>query len=298
MQLNSQSLLMYHSISRKEITMRLVAVSIAIVLLTSVTVAQEHHHHEDAVLVPMGTTKAALEESPRHHEWVDVKSGNRKVATFVAYPEAKEKALAVVVIHENRGLDDWARSFADQLAGAGYIAVAPDLLSDFDGKHHRTSDFESTDAATQAIYKLDPAQVTADLRAVRAYAASIPASNGKTAVAGFCWGGMQSFRFATDSKDLVAAFVFYGAPPDSAAIPTITAPVYAFYGGNDERINASIPATERWMKQAGKKYDYLIYDDAGHAYMRLGEGAGASEANRKAREESWDRLKSILSNLQ
>src|SRR5262245_42024427 len=151
--------------------------------------------------------KERLDKSPRHHEWIDVAHGDRKVHTFVVYPEVKDKATAVLVIHENKGLTDWVRSVADQLAEAGYIAIAPDMLSGAGPKGGRTDSFESVDAATQAIYKLEPAQITADLNAVADKALKFPACNGKLAVAGFCWGGTQTFAFATERKDLKAAFV-------------------------------------------------------------------------------------------
>lgn len=238
-----------------------------------------------------------LENSPRHHEWAKVSRGERTVHCFVAYPERSDKATAVLVIHENRGLTDWVRSFADQLAAAGYIAVAPDLLSEFDAEHARTNAFATSDEARDAIYKLDGQQVTEDLHAVRAYAAKLPAANGKVAVAGFCWGGAQSFRFATDSKDVGAALVFYGTPPDSASLARISAPVYGFYGGDDERINATIDATRAHMKAFGKTYEPIVYAGAGHAYMRSGDAPDASEANRKARDASWVRLRKILADL-
>src|SRR5262245_57828300 len=155
-----------------------------------------------------------LEKSPRHQEWVVVKSGERSVHAFVVYPEKKEKAAAVVVIHENRGLTDWVRGVADQLAEAGYIAIAPDLLSGMAPGGGKTSDFATSDAAREAIYALPEAQVTSDLTAVAAYVRALPACNGKVAVAGFCWGGGQSFRFATAEPKLAAAFVFYGTAPD------------------------------------------------------------------------------------
>ena len=238
-----------------------------------------------------------LESSPRHHEWAKVKSGERTVHCFVAYPERPDRATTVLVIHENRGLTDWVRSFTDQLAAAGYIAVAPDLLSEFDAKHTRTSEFATSDEARDAIYKLDSDQVTEDLHAVRAYAAGLPAANGKVAVAGFCWGGAQSFRFATNSKDVGAALVFYGPPPDSASLARISVPVYGFYGGDDERINATIEATKTHMKALGKTYEPVLYDGAGHAYMRSGDAPDAEDANRAARDASWVRLRKILSDL-
>ncbi len=239
-----------------------------------------------------------LEESPRHHEWVTVGHDGREVACFVAYPESEGKVPAVVVIHENRGLSDWVRSFADQLAGAGFLAVAPDLLSGAGPGGGKTSDFPDSDAARQAIYGLDPAQVTADLNAVRDYAASLPASNGRTAVMGFCWGGSQTFRFATNNREIEAALVFYGTGPDDAeSIGRVRAPVYGFYGGADNRVNATIPATEKVMKELGKAFEYEVYPGAGHGFMRRGEEPEASPENREARRRAWERLTRTLGAL-
>src|SRR5215467_2634274 len=128
--------------------------------------------------------KERLEKSPRHHEWVDVKQGDRDVHCFVVFPEVKDKATAVLVIHENKGLTDWVRSVADQLAEAGYVAIAPDLLSGRAPKGGGTAEFGGDDAARKAIGSLPPEQVTADLDAVAAYVAKLPACNGKVAVAG------------------------------------------------------------------------------------------------------------------
>lgn len=239
-----------------------------------------------------------LENSPRHHEWVQVESDGRQVHSFVAYPETSENVPVMIVIHENRGLTDWVRSFADQMADAGYIAIAPDLLSGFDEDHERTSDFESSDAARDAIYQLDPDQITADLMAVQEYASSLTAANGQIVVGGFCWGGSQTFRYATNADGLEAALVFYGSPPsDEEAYSNISVPVYGFYGEDDQRINSTIPETEELMEEHNNTYDYVIYDGAGHAYMRSGDDPDGSEANKSAREQSWERLKEILSGL-
>jgi carboxymethylenebutenolidase len=239
-----------------------------------------------------------LEDSPRHHEWVEVNSNKRTIDCFVAYPEKSENTSVLIIIHENRGLTDWVRSFADQIAEAGYLAIAPDLLSDFDQDHTNTASFNSSDDARNAIYQLDPEKVTGDLSAVLDYAKTVPSSNGRVAVAGFCWGGSQSFRFATNSKDIKAALVFYGSAPDKIdEIRKIEAPVYGFYGGNDQRINEGIPATRSMMEEAGKIYDYVIYPGAGHAYMRRGDDPEGGEENKAARDDSWDRLKKILEKL-
>ena len=239
-----------------------------------------------------------LEKSPRHHEWVAIRSGDRTVHTFVVYPETKAKATAVIVIHENRGLNDWARSVADQLAEAGYIALAPDLLSGTAPGGGRTKDFADADKAREAIYALTPAGVMADLDAVADHAKGLPAGNGKVAVAGFCWGGGQSFRFATHRPDLAAAFVFYGAfEHTKEELARIAAPVYGFYGGDDERINATLPATEAAMKELGKKFEPVVYEGAGHGFLRQGEDPQASEANRKAHAAAWERWKKLLAGL-
>lgn len=242
--------------------------------------------------------KARLDKSPRHHEWAEIKQGARTVHTFVVFPEVKEKAPVVLVIHENKGLTDWVRGVADQLAEAGYIAVAPDLLSGTAPGGGNTSDFKSEGDATKGIYALPPDEVTAGLNALADYAAKLPASNGKLAVAGFCWGGAQSFRFATNRDKLAAAFVFYGTGPEKQSdYAKIDSPVYGFYGGNDARVNSTIPKTEAAMKQSGKTYEPVTYEGAGHGFMRAGEEPGANDANKKAREDGWKRWKDLLKKL-
>jgi carboxymethylenebutenolidase len=237
--------------------------------------------------------KTALEKSPRHREWVTVKHDGRSVETFVVYPESKGKTPVVLIIHEIFGMTDWVEDLADQVAAAGYIAVAPDLLSGMGPNGGRSSDF-AEGKTMEAVSHLNPDQVTADLNAAADYAMKIPASNGKLFVGGFCWGGSQTFRFATNRGDLAAAFVFYGGPPDKDAMARIKAPVYGFYGGNDARIGATIPDAVAQMKAAGKSYDPVTYDGAGHGFMRGGEAPDAKEADKKARAEAWVRWKSLL----
>jgi carboxymethylenebutenolidase len=237
--------------------------------------------------------KAKLEKSPRHREWVTVKHDGRSVETFVAYPESKNKTPVVLVIHEIFGMSDWVQDLADQVAEAGYIAVAPDLLSGMGPNGGRTTAFPQ-DKITEAVSHLNPDQVTADLNAAADYGRKLPASNGKLFVAGFCWGGGQTFRFATNRPDLAAAFVFYGPPPDKDAMARINAPVYGFYAGNDARIDATLPDTIQNMKAAGKRFDPVTYEGAGHGFMRAGEAPDANDANHKAREDSWKRWKDLL----
>jgi carboxymethylenebutenolidase len=240
--------------------------------------------------------RSMLEKSPRHQEWVAIKHDHRVVHAFIVYPEIKTKAPTVLVIHEIFGLTDWVRSVADRLAAEGYIAIAPDLLSGFGPDGKGSEGFASTQDSMKAVSELDPDIITADLNAVADYVEKLPSANGKLAVAGFCWGGGQSFRFATNRPDLKAAFVFYGPPPEE--FTTISAPVYGFYGGNDNRIDATVPDTQAAMKKAGKLYDPVTYEGAGHGFMRAGEDpSNTVAANKKARDEAWQRWLALLKKM-
>jgi carboxymethylenebutenolidase len=286
--------------------MRRVLLFIGMLSLLSVCVSAQnlqadHHEHAAAMsfaAVEQEWAKQHLDKSPRHQEWVQVKYGNRTVNSFIVYPEVKNKATAVVVIHEIFGMSDWVRSLTDQLAEAGYIAIAPDLLSGMGPKGGGSGDFDSN-TVRQAISALPADQITADLNAVADYVAKQPSCNGKVAVAGFCYGGSQSFRFATNRPTLKAAFVFYGTGPDSKdAIAKIKCPVYGFYGGNDARVTATVPKSQELMKEAGKTYEPVAYEGAGHGFMRAGEDPGdKNPANKKARDEAWVRWKELLKNL-
>jgi carboxymethylenebutenolidase len=234
--------------------------------------------------------KARIDKSPRHLEFVKLKSGDREVNSFIAFPEVKDKATAVVVIHEIFGLSDWVRSATDQLAEAGYIAIAPDLLTG-------TAGANGSGEARQAIGALSADQVTADLNAAVEYVSKLPSCNGKVVVAGFCWGGRQTFRFASNNKNIKAGFVFYGDTPTEAEIQRIACPIYGFYAGNDARITANVPKTIELMKSAGKAFEPVIYEGAGHGFMRAGEAPDASAANKKAHDEGWKRLKELLGKI-
>jgi carboxymethylenebutenolidase len=242
--------------------------------------------------------KARLEKSPRHGEWVTVKHGDREVKCFITYPEVKDKATAVIVIHEIFGLSDWVRGVTDQLAEAGYIAISPDLLSGTAPGGGGTDQLGSGDNVRKAIMSLPADQITADLNAVAEYVKKLPSCNGKLAVGGFCWGGGQTFRYATNNKELKSAFVFYGTAPESEAdLARINCPVYGFYGENDNRVNATIPRTTEAMKKAGKTFEPVIYQGAGHGFMRAGEDPAGNEANKKARDDAWKRLKDLLKKI-
>ncbi len=238
--------------------------------------------------------KAPLNKSPRHLDWVTVKNGKRDVKCFIAYPQVKTKATAVLVIHEIFGLSDWVRSVTDQLAADGYIAIAPDLLSGTAPGGGGTDKYADVDAVRKAITSLPQNQITGDLNAVADYVSKLPAANGKLVVGGFCWGGAQSFQFAANNKKVKQAFVFYGSPPADADMARISAPVYGFYGENDERINATIPMTATTMKKLGKAYEPKIYKGAGHGFMRSGQDPAGSKEDKSAREDAWKRWRDLL----
>ena len=246
-----------------------------------------------STVVGQDWAKSRLEASPRHREFVSLTHGSRTLQALVVYPEVKEKAPVVILIHEIFGLSDWAREMADELAGQGFIVIAPDLLSGAGPNGGGSSEFASQDATIKAVSALDPDVVNADLDAAADYGKHLPAANGKLAVVGFCWGGGKSFAFAAHRKDLSAAFVFYGPGPTD--VSSITAPVYGFYAGNDARIGATVPATVEAMKAAGKKYEPITYDGAGHGFMRAGEDPGNTvPGNKTAREQGFDRLVKLL----
>lgn len=248
------------------------------------------------VIAACNTNKTAkkdkLSDSPRHHEWIDLKRSDSTICkAFVAYPESSKPTKSVIVIHENRGLNDWARTFADQLAQKGFLVIAPDLISNTVEGIEKTTDFKNSDDARKAIYGLDKDMVTSDLNAAFNYIKKDKSSTGDVSVIGFCWGGSQTFRYATNNSEIKEALVFYGtAPRDSVVFQNIKAPVYGFYGGNDNRVNSTIEDTKRYMEAADKTYEYVIYEGAGHAFMRRGAQENSDEANKKAHDEAWKLL--------
>ena len=204
--------------------------------------------------------KTELEKSPRHGEWVKVTTPDgRVINTFVVYPEVKEPATAIIVIHEIFGLTDWIRLVADRLASEGFVAICPDLLSGMGPDGGGTESFDSGDDVRRTIRELSPSQVTSDLDAIEKYARDLPSTNEKVAVSGFCWGGGQTFSYAVNSDSIAAGFVFYGRAPSTEDVPKISAPVYGLYRESDNRINATIDATKAAADEANVTYDPVSY---------------------------------------
>jgi carboxymethylenebutenolidase len=223
-----------------------------------------------------------LDSITSHGEWVKIKRGKETIRAYVAYPERKTKAPAVIVIHEIYGLTDWEPTVADRLAKEGFVAVLPDLLS---SKHGRTPAAE--DEARKLIGELEPDRVTADLNAVYDYVNSLPAvEKDRIGTIGFCWGGGQSFRYATNNPRLKAAVVAYGPAPDTASLHRIQTPVLGVYGENDERINADLPGVAAKMQSAGKTFTYEMYPGTGHGFLK----PGRQGYDTPQREKAWTRI--------
>lgn len=243
--------------------------------------------------IPAGTADhaaRALKESPRHGEWADIKMADGTILkSWVVYPERSTKTGVVLVIHDIRGMADITRAVGDQLAQDGFIAIVPDFLS---GKGPNGGGSESLGTGVgEAIRSLTPGDVKARLDAAMEYGKKLPASNGKTGVVGFCWGGARSFGYAAAQPGLNAAVVYYGDAPGASdatletQLANLKAPVLGLYAGNDARINVTVPPTEAAMKNLGKSYAVHTYEGAGHGFM--GNQAGAGGANLKAAQQSW-----------
>lgn len=244
-----------------------------------VAAAQTQGLPPDATSAP-----ARLSASPRHSEWVTIRSGDGdSLRAFVVYPERSTKAPVVLVVHEIFGLSSWIRGVADQFAADGFIAIAPDLLT----MKNLPSGPDSVVAplAQAAIRTLDPAWVQKQLDAVAQYGMSLPAAQKKYGIVGFCWGGGVSFAHAVHAPELGASVVYYGTSPKPTDLPSVRAPVLGLYGGNDARVNATIPAADSALRVLGRTYVRNIYDGAGHGFLR--QQTGMNGANLAATRQAW-----------
>jgi carboxymethylenebutenolidase len=237
-------------------------------------------------------SKTRLLNSPRHGEWVSIDAGGGDmVDLWVVYPERKDPAPVVIVIQEIFGLTDWIRAVADQLAADGFIAVAPDFLSG-KGPGGKGSGSVDVDTARTLVRELEGAEITSRLDAAARYATALPAAKKRFATVGFCWGGAVSFGYATQRPGLGAAVVYYGTSPATDTLAGTKAPVLGLYGGDDARVNATIPDAEKEMKRLRKRFEYEIYDGAGHGFLRAQDGREG--ANMRATQKAWPRTVEFL----
>jgi carboxymethylenebutenolidase len=217
-----------------------------------------------------------------HGEWVHIRKGADSIRAYVAYPERKDKAAGVIVIHEIFGLTEWEPTVADRLAKGGFVAIVPDLLS---SKHGKTPSNENE--GRKLVGELEPERVTADLDATYAYLDALPAvRKGDIGTIGFCWGGGQSFRYATDNPNLKAAVVCYGPAPDTASLRRIKAPVLGIYGENDARINAALPDVNAAMAAYGKTFSQEVFPGTGHGFLKPGRAGSDGPQPQRA----WTRI--------
>jgi len=265
-----------------------------VLVFSSVLFGQEKSPQTDTS-VPPGeqNARAALDKSPRHGEWIDIYyDGKTSIRTWVSYPERKDNAPVVLIIHEIFGLTDWIRAVADQFAKEGYIAVAPDLISGFGPNGKGSASVSSRDSVVMLIRDLSTEEAFKRLDYVRAFAVRLPSAKRECSTVGFCWGGGQSFAYACNRPDLKAAIVFYGTSPDSAQLRNLKVPVLGLYGGDDARVGATVGPAAAELKQLGKTFEHEMYDGAGHGFLRAqGERDGA---NLRAAEKAWPRVIEFL----
>jgi len=270
---------------------------LAALLLTSILVppadAQRAAGPADRLPPSETTARQRLDSTPRHGEYYDVaRPDSGSIRVWVSYPERSDKAGVVLIVHEIFGLTDWIRGVADQLAREGFIAVAPDLVSGMGPGGGGTESVTSRDSVVGMVRGLTPEMFDARIGAVRDWALKLPAASGRYATIGFCWGGTRSFAMAAMEPYPAAAVVYYGAAPDSAALPKTRAPVQGHYGGDDARVNSTIDRAKAALRKAKRTYEVYVYDGAGHGFLRQQEGREG--ANLEATDRAWPRTAAFL----
>lgn len=203
-----------------------------------------------------------------------------EVLAYLARPKADEKRPCVIVIHENRGLNDHIRDVARRMATEGFMALAPDALSPMGGTP------EDQDKARGMIGQLDGPATVKNMAAAVQYLKTHPLSTGKVGCTGFCWGGAMTNQVAVNAPDLVAAVPYYGMAPAVEDVPKIKASILAHYAGQDERINKGIPAFEEALKKASVPYQIYVYEGARHAFNN---DTNQGSYNKEAADLAWQR---------
>lgn len=199
---------------------------------------------------------------------------------YMARPKEKKKLPAVIVIHENRGLQPHIKDVTRRMALEGFVALAPDALSPLGGTPENQSE------AGPMFQKLDYEKTKQDFAAAVAYLKTNPQTTGKVGCTGFCWGGAMTNHVAVNAPDLNAAVPYYGGQPKSEDVPKIKAPLLLHYAGNDERINKGIPEFEAALKNANKEYQLYMYEGAAHAFNN---DSNPERYNKEAADLAWKR---------
>ncbi len=275
--------------------MKIQSLRIAAVVLVLLGVASAQAGNSSSAL---DRQAAELEKSPRQQVWLQIPHGDRTVDTFTVLPQDNTKAPVVLVVHDVQGMTEWLKNLADQFAAQGYVAMVPDLLSGMGPSGGRSDSFADHRWAQEATTKLPASQVMADLNAVADVAKTLPQSNGKVMVVGFGWGGTRSFTFASQRSDLGAVFVFNAtAPTDAAELGKIKAPIYDFYGSNDERVSSTIAQTKEMMQQAGGNFQAVSYEGAAPDFMLTAVEPYPSWFDGEAHDKSWQRMLEVLKGL-
>ena len=235
-------------------------------------------------------THRPLDAVTTHGEWVWIKRASDSVRAYVAYPERRDPAPAVIVIHEIFGLTDWEPTVGDKLAASGYVAIVPDMLS---SKFGITP--PSQDSGRKLMAQLTPDGITADLNSAYDYVNGLSSvRKDRIGVMGFCWGGGQTFRYATNNPKLKAAVVCYGPNPDTTTFDRIQAPILGVYGENDNRINSQLPAVARIMSSKGKRFEADSYPGTGHGFLKPGRRGSDTDQVDKAWAKIFDFFKKEL----
>lgn len=270
-------------ISRRDFMRRMVVLTGSIAAATTLTNSFLASHSAAANQVDPNDPSLASKE-------VTYEGNAGKISGYLTQPKARGNYPGVVVVHENRGINDHIRDVARRLAKQGYVVVAPDYLSRKGG----TMKVNPKGGGIKGMRKIAPvAEVVQDTESSIAYLRTLPNVNkGAVAMVGFCWGGEMTFAAATKIKDLKAAIVYYGRSPKNLDdVKDIVAPVLAHYGGNDKGVNKGIPATIEAMKKYGKTYDHKIYAGAGHAFNN---DTRSDRHNPEASRMAWKRTLAFL----
>ncbi|WP_431858822.1 dienelactone hydrolase family protein [Azospirillum sp.] len=256
---------------------RLAALLGSAAAVPAVLAAIEPNYARAAVVEP-GDPRISVEN-------VSFQGATGDVRGYLARPKTTERAPAVIVIHENRGLNPHIEDVVRRFAADGFVALAPDLLSPLGGTP------ADADRARDMFGQLDAGKTVNNLIAAQSFLMSYRYSSGKVGAVGFCWGGGMVNQFAIKAPDLKAAVAYYGPTPDPAQVGSIKAPMLLHYGGLDQRVNAGIPSYEEALKKAGVPHQIYVYEGANHAFNN---DTSADRYNEQAAKLAWGRTVEFL----